>query len=86
VKAALQIRDSLLKPLQPSKKLLIPEPRILRFENPVVLVGVHDEARCDAFGAQRVVVLEAFVVGDAVVEFAVDDERRGLEVFREGVR
>ena len=52
----------------------------------MVLVGVHDEPCGDAFGAQCVVVLEAFVVGDAVVEFAVDDECRGLEVFREGVR
>ena len=52
----------------------------------MVLVGVHDEPCGDSFGAQRVVVLEAFVVGDAVVEFAVDDERWGLEVFREDVR
>ena len=58
----------------------------MRFKNPVVFVGIHDEARGDAFGAQRVVVLEAFVVGHAVVEFAVDDEGWGLEVFREGVR
>ena len=52
----------------------------------MVLVGVDDEACCDPFRAQRVVVLEAFVVGDTVVEFAVNDERWGLEVFREGVR
>ena len=52
----------------------------------MVFVGIHDESCCDALRAQGVVVLEAFVVGDAVVEFAVDDERWGLEVFREGVR
>jgi len=52
----------------------------------VVFVGIDDKPCGDALGAQCVVVLEAFVVGDAVVEFAVDDEGRGLEVFREGVR
>ncbi len=52
----------------------------------MVLVGIDDEPCGDPFCAQRVVVLEAFVVGDAVVEFAVDDEGWGLEVFREGVR
>ena len=52
----------------------------------MVFVGVNDESCRDAFGAQGVVVLEAFVVRHAVVEFAVDDQRRRLEVFREGVR
>ena len=52
----------------------------------MVLVGIHDESRIDAFGAQRVVVLEGLVIRHAVVEFAVDDERWCLEVFREGMR
>ena len=52
----------------------------------MVFVGVDDESGRDAFCAQGVVVLEAFVVGHSVVELAVDDKRRRLEVFREGVR
>src|SRR5476651_2507265 len=42
--------------LQPREELPVPEPRILRLQDPVVLVGEEDEARGHALGFQRVVV------------------------------
>jgi len=58
----------------------IPEDGILGFKNPVVFVGEIDEATGDALTLERGVKLKALRDGDAVVEFAVDHERRCLEV------
>ena len=52
----------------------------------MVFVEVDDESCCYAFGAQRVVVLEPFVVGHAIIELAMDDEGWRLAVFRERAR
>ena len=43
---------------EPREELAVPEPRVLRLQDPVVLVGEVDEARGDALGLQRVVVLQ----------------------------
>src|SRR5687768_4555609 len=72
--------------LEPVLRLLVPEQRVLRLEDPVILVRkIHEFARYAA-RLQRVEQLEAVIHRHAHVELAVDHQRRGVEVTRGGVR
>ena len=63
---------------------MVPEPAVTRLEDPVALVGEPEQARFDAATLQRAEHAEALLDGDAEVELALDDERRGLEVLDVG--
>src|SRR5262245_53124699 len=77
---------SFLQPLvEPTEDGLVPQPRVLGFENPMALVGVVEELARDAAALERGEQLHALSDGDAIVELAVDDERRSLEVLRGAV-
>src|SRR5439155_18555404 len=63
-----------------------PQARVLRLEDPVVLVGKVEQARWYFLRFKRVVVLQPLGIGHAVVERAVDDERRRLHALHRGAR
>ena len=65
---------------EPGEHFLVPQQRVVRFHDPVILVGKIDEPRGHAFLSERVEVGEALRDGHAKVFFAVQDEGRGLEV------
>src|SRR3989441_10207105 len=71
---------------EPGEELAVPQARVLRLEDPVVLVGKVKQTRWYFLRLQRVVVLQRLGIGHAVVERAVDDERRRLHALHRGAR
>src|SRR5438874_350023 len=65
---------------QPREHFLVPQPRVLRLEHPMVLVREIHQPRRHAFLPQRVVKLEPLRHRDTKVLLAVQDERRRLEI------
>src|SRR5437660_877914 len=73
--------QSLLRPLiHPIVHRLVPELRVLRLQYPVSFVGKVEHLRWHAHRLQGSKELEAFADVEAVVELAVDDQRRRLKV------
>src|SRR6266498_3752818 len=70
----------------PGEEFAVPEPRVLRLQDPVVLVGKIDQPRADPARLERVVVLQSLRRGHAVVELAVNHKRGRLESARVVVR
>ena len=69
--------------VQPTEHFLVPQQRIVRLQDPVILIGKIDESRRHAFLPERVEVGEALRDRHAKVFLAVQDEGRSLEVRRE---
>src|SRR5688572_11985474 len=65
---------------EPVLRLFVPVERVLALQYPVVLVRVVHEAARHALVLQYVEELHAVVERHALVELAVDHERRGREV------
>src|SRR5262249_34971436 len=73
------LRHSLRRPLpdvllQPPEHLAVPDERVLRLQDPVILVREVDQARRHSFLAQRVVVGQPLCHRHAVVLLAVQHE------------
>src|SRR5467141_5340148 len=81
--------DARIEAPEPGEELAVPQARVLRLEDPVVLVGKVEQTRWYFLRLERVVVLQPLGIGHAVVEGAVDDARwcrhashRGARVLR----
>src|SRR4051812_5042801 len=70
---------------QPREQLSMPQDRVLRFEDRVVLIGKIDEPGRYALEAQRVVIFQALRQWHAEIALAVRDQRRRLEVLGEAL-
>src|SRR5215216_6361911 len=66
--------------VDPREDLLMPQLGVLRLEDPVILVGEAQESARHALALERGERRDALGLDDAVVEAAVDDERRSLPV------
>ncbi len=63
--------------------LAIPLDRVLRLQDPVILVGEDDQARGDVAALERVEHAERLAVGNAEVALAMDDQHRRPPVLDE---
>src|SRR5262245_1327518 len=78
---------SFLRPLvEPADHFLVPAHGVHGLQHPVVLVGKDHQLRRHAHLLQRLIHAEPLLERHAVVELAVDDERRRLEVLDVGAR
>src|SRR5687767_6816904 len=76
-----------LQPLiEPVEYGLEPKLAVLRLQNPVSFVRVIEQLRRDALALQGREELQPFADRHAVIQFAVNDQRRGLEIFGAQVR
>src|SRR6266446_2310755 len=71
---------------EPGEELAVPQARVLRLEDPVVLVWKVEQTRWYFLRLERVVVLQPLGIGHAVVESAVDDERWCRHALHRGAR
>lgn len=60
-----------------------PEPGVLGFQDPVAFVREDQDLRVDAFALDRSEQLHSFTDRHTVVEFAVDDQDRCIEIVYE---
>ena len=72
------------EPVDPIRDGLPPELGVLRFQDPVSLVGEVEHAAGDVETLQGGEELEAFADIEAVIELAVDDQGWRFEVGRGG--
>ena len=63
-----------------------PETGVLGFQDPVTLVGKDQHLRVDAFALDGGEQLHTFTDRNTVVEFAVNDQYRCVEIVHELVR
>src|SRR5467141_476068 len=78
--------DARIEAPEPGEELAVPQARVLRLEDPVVLVGEVKQTRWYFLRLERVVVLPPLGIGHAVVESAVDDERWCRHALHRGAR
>src|SRR5690348_10771590 len=71
---------------EPREEFAVPQQRIARLQDPVVLVGEIDEPGRNVLRLQRVEILQSLRRRDAVIELAVDHERRRFRLLHVMVR
>src|ERR1051326_6434181 len=79
--------NSLFNPgIDPIQKGLVPQQAVLRLQDPVAFIGKEKELGRHFLQLQRGEEFQALRIRHAKILFAVDDQRRGFELFDEIAR